>query len=293
MFRDKNKSSRKKAHNNQQLDAWTKLVSVCTNLLGGFYNINGSIYRSTSFGITPQIDEQQSQIASLAERTHQRVRHVETKRQVNIEEILSIAGEISSGNALSANVDDDWVNLFFSYAQDVSSPKMQFYWARALASEIRRPGTISKRSLSFLWHCDPWEIKAFEKVMAFAFLADNGHPFIFRTNVETPEDDPIFTEMRMLSVCISAGLISLEPSPLPLGFGFNYVGERQVVCSGASMFGNEVGYYVQRFTKIGSDLFRLMEDADIPPQERMQKQIVWNFISDFIDLSQEPLAQSA
>ncbi len=269
---NKNQSSHQQS---KSVDSWAKLVSACTRSIGGFYQEDGSILRSTCLGIAPQVDKN-SQLANLLDRTHHRVRFNETRRQLNIETILAKASILIHPQSSSIDVDEDWLHLFFSYAQDISSPETRDVWAQALAAEVKRPGSISKRSLMFLRTCDLWELKAFEKVAAYAFIGDNGHPFIFRSDIHDPEDDPIFTESKMLSVCIAAGLVTFEPAPLQEGFAFDYVGERQVVARDAR-------YYIHRFTKIGSDLFNLMGMKNGNPKKAIERRLAWNFISDFVE----------
>ncbi|WP_426287624.1 DUF2806 domain-containing protein [Luteibacter sp. E-22] len=73
-------------------------------------------------------------------------------RQENVEAITSIAaGQLIGEEAVSsANVEQDWINRFFRYAEDVSSEEMQKVWAKLLAGEVLRPGSFSLRTMEFI-----------------------------------------------------------------------------------------------------------------------------------------------
>lgn len=267
--------------------AWEKFIAICSQTVGGFYRPDGTILKTADSSEKTHRESDHTQgmeYANLVQRTHQRVRHQEMVRQINLENILSRAYNLMGPDCSIRDVDKDWANLFFGYAQDISNSSMQALWAEAIVLEIAHPQSISKHSLTFLHNCDIWEIKAFRKVAASAFIAGNGHPFIFKTNNQLSANDPIFSEQRLLSHCVSAGLVSDEPIPLPAGFKFNYAGQCQVVLQVHNPIGGEVGYYVQRFTRVGSDLYRLVSAASTSAKSRLQKRLVWDFLTDYLEL---------
>lgn len=259
---------------------WERFVSACSHSLGGFYRPDGTIFKD------PELveDGRDLDFADLVQRTHLRLRHQEMLRQMNLEAITNRAYELLEDTEPRRELDADWINLFTSYAQDISNAVMQDLWARAMAMEISQPGSISKHSLSYLRNCDTWELKAFRKVAASAFLSANGHPFIFKAKSHVSATDPIFSEHRLLSHCISAGLVDDSPTPLTAGFRFNYAGECQVVRQNPFSQGDRVGYYVQRFTRIGSDLYRLLLAPEKHSRTDTQKRQVWDFLTDYLEL---------
>lgn len=277
MFSNNNKQ-RSKARSGTN---WERFVSACSHSLGGFYRPDGTIFKD------PDLveDGRDLDFADLVQRTHLRLRHQETLRQMNLEAITNRAYELLEDSEPRRELDPDWVNLFTSYAQDISSRVMQDLWARAMAMEISQPGSISKHSLSYLRNCDTWELKAFRKVAASAFLSANGHPFIFKAKSHVSATDPIFSEHRLLSHCISAGLVDESPSPLTAGFRFSYDGEYQVVRQNPFSHGDRVGYYVQRFTRIGSDLYRLLLAPEKQSAAEPKKRLVWDFLTDYLELA--------
>ena len=282
-----------KGHKNKKhMGTWSKLVALCTNVMGGYYRSNGTIVRNIASGNSSADDdaifvETDVQFANISERTHARVRHLETQRQENIEAILSIVSGLMGEKVSTNAIDPDWASIFFNYAQDVSNKSMQSLWARAMLCELKHASSISKRSLSFLYHCDLWEIAAFKKVANYAFIGSNGHPFIFRSKPNSSEKDDIFSESRFLSHCINAGMIAPEPKDLLVGFEFEYEKNTHRISHDFTPIGQSVGFYLQAFSKTGSDLMKLLGGLETIPTSNMQRRIVWDFISDFIDIETE------
>tara|TARA_R110002072_G_scaffold105615_4_gene230919 strand:- start:3919 stop:4803 length:885 start_codon:yes stop_codon:yes gene_type:complete len=280
------------AKGKKKIGTWSKLVALCTKSMGGYYRSNGTVVRNIAAGkISDDEDaifvETNVEFANITERTHARIRHQETQRQENIETILSIVSSLIGEKAPIQSVDPDWTNIFFHYAQNVSNKNMQSLWARAMVCELKRPSSISKRSLNFLYHCDIWEITAFKKVANYAFIGGNGHPFIFRTKKDLLNKDDIFTETRLLSHCINAGMITSEPKDLVVGFHFSYNKKKHFIDHESSSFGQSVGFYQQSFTKTGSDIMKLLGGLEAIPSSNMHRKLVWEYLSDFVEIETE------
>jgi hypothetical protein len=85
--------------------------------------------------------------------------------QKNREAIGRFAAE-DLGHRPSASdqpVDEEWLNKFGRYANDVSSDEMQRLWGMLLAGEIRAPGSTSLRTLHLLSMLDSATAKTFER----------------------------------------------------------------------------------------------------------------------------------
>jgi len=285
-------SNGKTKQKQKKIGTWSKLVALCTKTMGGYYRSNGTIVRNIASGNSNTDDESifvetNVEFASVTERTHARVRHQETQRQANIEAILSLVSGLMGEKVSIKAVDPDWANIFFNYAQDVSNKSMQSLWARAMLCELKHASSISKRSLSFLYHCDLWEIAAFKKVANYAFIGSNGHPFLFRAKARSEEQDDIFSESRLLSHCINAGMIAPEPKDLLVGFEFEYEKKMHCVSHDFTPVGQSVGFYLQAFSKTGSDLMKLLGGLEAIPSSNLQRRIVWDYLSDFVDIESE------
>lgn len=285
------------AKDKKKIGTWSKLVALCTQSMGGYYRSNGTVVRNIAAGKTSSEEDESIfvetnvEFASITERTHARIRHQETQRQENIETILSIVSSLIGEKVPIKLVDPDWANIFFHYAQNVSNKNMQSLWARAMVCELKHPSSISKRSLSFLYHCDIWEITAFKKIANYAFIGGNGHPFIFRTQKDLSSKDDIFTETRLLSHCINAGMITAEPKELVVGFHFFYNTEKHFISHESNSFGQSVGFYQQAFTKTGSDIMKLLGGLEAIPSSNMHRKLVWEYLSDFIEIETEGESQ--
>lgn len=277
----------------KKVGTWSKLVALCTKSMGGYYRSNGTVVRNIAAGKSTADDDESIfvetnvEFANITERTHARIRHQETQRQENIEAILSIVSSLIGEKVPVQSVDPDWANIFFHYAQNVSNKSMQSLWARAMVCELKHPSSISKRSLNFLYHCDIWEITAFKKVANYAFIGGNGHPFIFRTKKDLVNKDDIFTETRLLSHCINAGMITPEPKDLVVGFHFFYNKKKHFISHESSSFGQSVGFLQQGFTKTGSDIMKLLGGLEAIPSSNMHRKLVWDYLSDFIEIETE------
>ena len=70
----------------------------------------------------------------------------------------------------SAELDEDWLNVFERYAEDASSERLQGLWGRVLAGELRRPGRFSTRTLRFLSEFSQADALTFESFAQCAFV---------------------------------------------------------------------------------------------------------------------------
>ena len=145
-------------------------------------------YTSNS-NIVP-LDSQENTILS---RATQRANYQELKRQDNLEKVTEKAADALGGEKEIADEspDDDWINRFFSSAQEVSSDKMQTLWGRILAGEVKQPGSYSLRTLDFLRNLTASEAKAFEELGRYAlnFLTLEGYAAIPTFDMEWLEKE--------------------------------------------------------------------------------------------------------
>jgi hypothetical protein len=189
------------------------------------------------------------------------VRHYEVRRQRNLEAVIALVSSRIEAKIPGDKLDADWVSTFFECAMNASSRYLQTLFASAMHAELRRPGSISRRSLEFLASCDPWELMAFRKIAKFAFIGKNGHPFVFRATPNTEGEDVIFSEEKMMILCAGAGMVSPEPAPIPVGFTFRHRQANLVIADTPFSGKQNASYLVQRFTKIGSDIYRVMSET--------------------------------
>jgi hypothetical protein len=109
-----------------------------------------------------------------------RLNYQERKRQNNIECVTAeAAANLVNENAIpEERPDEDWVNRFFAFAQDISSEEMQVLWGRILAGEIKKPGSYSMRTLDFVRNLTKKDASVFEHVAKLALTIPGGIPII-------------------------------------------------------------------------------------------------------------------
>lgn len=86
----------------------------------------------------------------LGDRVSERLEHVESRRQLNIEAILQRALRILPDDITDGTPDQDWAAAFFTHAADTADPEFCRLWARLLVQEVRRPGAVPRSTLARL-----------------------------------------------------------------------------------------------------------------------------------------------
>ena len=119
---------------------------------------------STTSGVKIELD--------IAETVRQRIQFQEEKRHGNIGSVVGQTAELLGDQEVpDQEPDHDWTARFFNYIQDVSSEEMQSLWAKVLAGEIERPGSVSIRSLSILRNLDQATAQLFQNLCSCCITA--------------------------------------------------------------------------------------------------------------------------
>lgn len=100
----------------------------------------------------------------------------ETRKQLNREavatEFLELQSSLSPPSSEdeepdgAESIDDDWFNVFSSFAEKASSERMRKVLARILAGEVRRSGSFSIRALRIVSELDQKAASAFEELVS-------------------------------------------------------------------------------------------------------------------------------
>ena len=110
---------------------------------------------------------------SINEVIEQKIKFQEARRLTNTAAIVTRAQDIVGDTQVpNQEPDHDWTARFFNYIQDVSSEDMQLLWARVLAGEVERPGTISLRTLGILRNLDRRTAKSFRRLRSISVCLD-------------------------------------------------------------------------------------------------------------------------
>tara|TARA_R110002012_G_scaffold78695_7_gene200486 strand:+ start:366 stop:1355 length:990 start_codon:yes stop_codon:yes gene_type:complete len=184
------------------------------------------------------------------------------KKQANTESVLSHAAEElrEETEVPDTEVDQDWLSLYFSIVENVSSDYMHQLWGKVLAGEIRTPGGFSLRTLELLKTMTVKEAELFSKVVEKSVLLNNRVIIIHKENWSDFYSGLSFLDYNFLE---QIGLIQT------LSFDFRDLkkGSKIIINNnGVDVVGIEFEEDVKRFsipytdlTKIGEDIFALIQ----------------------------------
>lgn len=210
--------------------------------------------------------------AGADEETAQRAMTVlvrkEYRKQVNREAVATAMvqdlreqaanAETSDQTTPSAELDEDWLNVFERYAEDASSDRLQGLWGRVLAGELRKPGRYSARTLRFLSEFSQADALTFENFSKFAF-ADAAPK-----ELAAPADR---TDIRHLIYLESSGLIQGASTGLQrtitfneLGVSFIFEGNLGIVFKGEPK--STVRHEIIALTPLGQELLSLVPSRE-------------------------------
>ncbi len=96
-----------------------------------------------------------------------------TREYANSKAIFEQAKEHFKERTGDRTVDDDWLHFFFDKAQKVSSQGMQFIWARLLAGEFNKPGSISRKLMHIISIMDANSAVSFQTFSYYIFERQN------------------------------------------------------------------------------------------------------------------------
>jgi len=130
------------------------------------------------------------------------------RQQENINATVEEAQKYLPSQTPTDDVDPDWVTRFFEGCQDISSPQMQTLFAKLLAGEFARPGTISRKTITLLRDMSTDNANLFRRVAShFWFLSSpKGGGFLPSILIHrdwlgvTYDDVASLDEMGMLSM---------------------------------------------------------------------------------------------
>lgn len=208
--------------------------------------------------------------SSCDERTASRTDYRERKRQNNVESITSVAAVdlFDQTEVPDERPDEDWINRFFSAAEDVSSEQMQELWGRILSGEIKKPGSYSLKTLDFVKNLTKEDAATLEQMSKLA---------VFYQGVAVlPNHDAewLKTERGLFpGHHFAAGeLGAMYPTDLNYRFFQDPSVNQAVFVSGNFMLivdrasvTNEIQLPVWKFTRIGQEILQLIPpDGDEP-----------------------------
>jgi hypothetical protein len=109
------------------------------------------------------------EVTDLQRRAIERFVKEEAERQANMETIAKLALPLVGDTARPEAITRDWVADFFDKCRLVSDTEMQTLWAKVLAGEADRPGSISKRTISLLATLERPDAELFQAMCGFVW----------------------------------------------------------------------------------------------------------------------------
>jgi hypothetical protein len=204
------------------------------------------------------LSERVSGDSGLQSRMIDRLLREELRKQENREAVARHTIEFLKESATSLDVnpshtkeiDDNWLNVFATWADKATTEQMRVHWARVLSGEIRRPGSISLRTLSIMSVVDQELASMMSR--ASGWLFDD-----FIPEAETFKGDryTVLAEMAALGV-----LISDVGAPFPLEHGtltMEFEGAK-IVIQVADTSQREIDLYGAFLTAAGEEVFSII-----------------------------------
>lgn len=197
------------------------------------------------------------EIEDLQKRALIRFINEETIKQNNIETIIEKSIPEISENANPKEIDNDWLLIYFDKAKFISNDFIQNLWAKLLAGEANKPGSISKKTLNILSELDTEDALAFTKLCSFIFYIENEpHIFMFDSDNDVYNNYISFDTLNNLN---TLGLISMNSflgymvGDFPKQYLMIY-GNKKIQVSGTNESNNRLDCGKCILTKAGREL---------------------------------------
>ena len=186
-----------------------------------------------------------------------RIRKQENREAVARKAIEYIRNDPPDASTLPPS--DDWMNFYEDRAENASSEKMRELWGRILAGELRKPKSVSLRSLHFFSVLDEDIAKAVE-LCASRLVGGNMIPGSGGYS-QKEEGDGLasLTGLGVVSQMAVLNLAPLEKGPITLWYGKNHAihitGQKRGILS---------SYFLSSLTPLGREIISIVSvDADL------------------------------
>ncbi len=101
----------------------------------------------------------------------------------NAKAVYEQAKERFNAKDENSAIDDDWLHFFFDKAEKTSSKSMQILWARMLAGEFNKPGSISRKLMHIISVMDASSAKSFQTLCCYIFKPRKLFNYAYNTDV--------------------------------------------------------------------------------------------------------------
>ena len=158
--------------------------------------------------------ESEIDIADLRLRALNRFAAEETRKQLNMENIVRGALPRLTDGAEPEKMEDDWITNFFEKSRIVSDNEMQELWSRVLAGEANNSGSFSRKTINILHDMDGQAADLFRAVCGFSWsIAGRGSELLVYLQSDDAREIYVAEGINLPSLMDlqALGLLSLEP----------------------------------------------------------------------------------
>ncbi len=212
-----------------------KFSAIADKLLEGGHITHLEYYKCRNF----------NRIAQRADEVYQRKQASTVANTGNVEEKFSI----------------DWFVRFFEEAGNISDEDIQKLWAKVLAGELEKPGSFSLRTLDVLRSLSKSEAEIFQKLASYSI--NDGNKCYISVNKELKNQYGYSRDLYEMYDCnlIENNVATLHPLRFEGAEIFMTIGS--LVCYTNNETAEKIYMELQRFTKIGNELIRLVSPDEI------------------------------
>lgn len=201
------------------------------------------------------------EVADLYRRAERRAILEEAQTQYNLESVINLAFPRLEDSASPDDIEDDWVTNLLGKCRTVSDEDMQELWARILAGEANKPGTVSRRTVNLAADLDKREAGSFMELCSFVWeINGDAVPVILDWNddVYRQSDFDLLRLRECGLVTIGSGAFALRFGPLPKTVIVSYSGQPLEITLPLDE-NNFINVGEIRFTTAGSELLKVCE----------------------------------
>ena len=188
----------------------------------------------------------------------QKIEFQERKRISNVSAVVSHSAEQLADIEVDDHPPDaDWTARFFDCVQDVSSEDMQRLWAKLLSGEVKRPGSVSLRTMDVVRNMTTAEAELFQSLCSFVLLERSGFGIVFH---QFRDNTPSFIELEHVNILRhqDCGLLEIGNSIYRFSVS-NHLFSNSHVLRVDGIGDRDVPIGIATLTTAGTELYRLSE----------------------------------
>ncbi len=184
------------------------------------YLIDGDIGKlidlSDSDDKTTDMLEPKTTINDFSRKIEQQKHAEEIQQEININKTIHLVEEEllkSQQEPSEKEIDSDWLYRWRDNAKNITNDELRQFWARALAGEVKSPGSYSLRTLEFIKNLSQEEAQSIAKLGSFATFSNA----IFKMPVLEKEGINFAFLLQMEELGILIGVQSSSTEGVQLG----------------------------------------------------------------------------